>query len=81
MRQWLQRYLGITSVERRIDELNEQQQTLAASVRLSISNSKITNSAVARMIAALDPMYCKSELSPARKAKSDQIEDEILRRL
>jgi len=63
------------------DDRLEAQTELIASIRTAISETRVTNMAVARMIAAMDPMYRKSELSPERKAKSDQIGDEILRRL
>lgn len=43
--------------------------------------SKITNLAVARIIAKIDPEYCRSEFDSKRRADSDAIGDQVLRKL
>jgi hypothetical protein len=81
MFKWLRERLSIeyiiqqsATLRLRINELERRLDTIQSMIG-------VNNSAVARMIASLDPMYRKSELSPERKAKSDQIGKEILHRL
>lgn len=84
MKNWIRRFLGI-------DELITNQHLLdarTASMQLRLNTlSKIegqiiaANRGMGRLISKLDPMYGRDELDPARKAESDKLGEEIIRKL
>jgi hypothetical protein len=45
------------------------------------AQNKVTNLAVARIIAKLDPQYARDEMDPQRKRESDDLSNEIIRKL
>lgn len=45
------------------------------------AQGKATNLALARIIAKIDPEYGRSEFDPKRKAESDALGDQIIRKL
>lgn len=45
------------------------------------AQNKVTNLAVARIIAKIDPEYVRSEFDPDRRKESDEINDKIMRKL
>ena len=74
----IQTWLGINDLRQRIRSLE------SAIERLNSTHNRyrqVTNRAFGRIIAKIDPMYGKDELSKERIAESDRIGDEVMARL
>lgn len=48
--------------------------------QLMVQN-KVTNLAVARIVAKIDPQYGRSDFDPERRKESDELSNEIIRKL
>lgn len=61
--------------------LQEWEDSAFSSLKKHTNQLALTNRALGRIIAKLDPMYGASEHDPVRKANSDAIGDEVIKRL
>lgn len=80
----IREWLGINEALRQAD--TNRQLLLAMSERLGDvqrmkTDISIHNRALGRFIAKLDPLFASNEFSPERKAESDHIADEVIKRL
>jgi uncharacterized small protein (DUF1192 family) len=74
----IQTWLGINDLRQRIKSLESTIE------RLNTTHNQyrqVTNRAFGRIIAKVDPIYGKDELSKERIAESDRIGEEVMRRL
>lgn len=77
----IREWLGINEVLRQAD--TNRQLLLAISERIGAIHGQAiaANRGMGRLIAKLDPLYGKDELSLERKAESDKLSEEIIRKL
>lgn len=81
---WLQKLLGIDELRRRIEEQTSVLGTLnqrIASINDLKGHMVASNRGMGRLIAKLDPTYSQDELDPSRKKASDDIADQVMRKL
>jgi hypothetical protein len=88
MKKWLRRVLGIKVLIYNIDNLEDSVNgliddiaTLNANVGKLSTLIRVNESALGRIIAKLEPALTKDELDPARKAESDRLGEETIKRL
>lgn len=81
---WLQRILGIEDIYNQVVEQNRY----ITGLRGELSNLKdlkreiaLHNRALSRLIVKLDPIFAEDELFPERKATSDKLTDQVIRKL
>ena len=75
MKAWIRQWLGI---EKNIEELKLD----LFYVRKEIQKDyRVTQQALGRIVAKLDPDYNKPESDPARKAESERLGEEVIKRL
>lgn len=77
----IQAWLGITDL--RVSQYHHTSSILSLSNKLDrvANNVSAFGPGLGRIIAKLDPDYAKDELDPARRAASDKLSDETIRRL
>lgn len=81
---WLQRALGIEHIYDQLIGLNNYITGLRgemAALKSLKSEIQIHNRSLARVIAKLDPMFGEDEISPERKAASDKLTEQVMRKL
>ena len=81
MRYWLLKFLGITEILHEQRSLRTQMGSWAyrtERLRLEIG---ATNRAIGKVVHKLDPNLLVPEDDPARKAASDRLGDEVIKRL
>lgn len=82
MKNWLREYLGINEV---LTALNRLELEDIRDLHNRQINMQRTLGAIGpglgRVIAKLDPQYGRSEFDPARKAESDKLAEETIKRL
>jgi hypothetical protein len=81
MRKRIQRYLGIEELIEGLDVLSVQFRQLSSKLAAIHDRLSVTDRALGRIIAKLDPTFADSEFDPARKAESDRIGAEVMRKL
>lgn len=81
MKQLIQRWLGLEEIQARTrsatQTLNEIQRKQEAHLR----QLKILYSGIGRIIAKVDPNYARDEINPERKAESDKLGAEAMKKL
>lgn len=78
---WLRRLLGTDGTYDQIVALNNYISGLRGEIGAVRSQVSITNLAMGRIIAKIDPTYITPEDDPARKAASDALGEEVIRKL
>lgn len=81
MKAWLQRLLGTYDVDERLKAIEmqmHQYKGLISGIRL---NSGAQNMALGRIIAKLDPNYGIPEDDKARRAASDMLGEQVIKKL
>ncbi len=78
MRNFLRRLLGLNDDLEAIISAVESSNGDIQRIELRLS---AMSAGMGRIVAKLDPMYGKSEFDPARKAESDKLGEETIRRL
>lgn len=80
----IRNWLGITQTHDSLgymdNKLMQMQREIAELKRMK-EHITIHNRALARFIGKLDPLFASNEFDPRRKAESDRIGDEVMRRL
>jgi len=71
MRNWIRRWLGIEELRLNLFYVRKEIQ----------KDYRVTQQALGRIVAKLDPDYNKSESDPSRKAESDRLGEEVIKRL
>lgn len=80
----IQKWLGIELIYEQVNDLQNYitgvrgELTALKALRTEIA---VHNKALGRMIAKLDPIFALDEQSPARKADSERIAEEVIRKL
>jgi len=80
----IQKWLGIELIYNQVNDLQNYiigVRGELASLKMLKTEIAVHNKALARMIAKLDPVFGRDELSPKRKAESDKIADDIMNKL
>lgn len=88
IKDWIRSWLGIDQVLWNLQDMRENDldarkafNATAADVLIAKTMIAVHNRAIGRLIAKLDPIYSTSEHDPARRAESDRIGDEVMRKL
>ena len=88
MKKWIRQYLGIDDlvsneqmIFNELGRLHAKTDQVFISTRGVKTEIAIHNRALARFIAKLDPMFAEDEMSPARKAESDKLTEQVIRKL
>ena len=77
MIEWLRRHLYIhTILEGNIDAVNRMRR-----LQQDVDQLKTILPALGRILAKLDPDYSTSDIDPAKRAESDRIGEEAIRRI
>lgn len=78
---WLRKLLGTDGTYDQIVALNNYISGLRGEVGAIRSQVSVTNLAIGRVIAKIDPAYIIPEDDPTRKAASDALGEEVIRKL
>ncbi len=78
---WLQRLLGTEALYDQINNFNKYITGVRGELSFIKQQNAVCNRALGRIINKIDPMYAKDELDPDRKAASDKLADETIRRI
>jgi hypothetical protein len=78
---WLRRLLGTDGTYDQIVALNNYISGLRGEIGQIRSQVSVTNLSLGRIIAKIDPAYATPEDDPKRKAASDAIGEEVIRKL
>lgn len=81
MKNWIRRYLGMEDTYNQMVALNNYISGLRGEVGAIRTQVSVTNRAVGRIVAKLDPAFADSEHDPARKIDSDALGDAVIQRL
>jgi hypothetical protein len=81
MFKWFQQRLDITATYDRIGHIDNHIIKLERKLDALHDRLSVTDRAIGRLVAKLDPTFAQSEFDPARKAESDRIGDEVMRKL
>lgn len=81
MKEWLRRLLGIPTLSVEIIRLQSDLDAVSNTLRDIRHNISVTNRAIGRLIAKVEPAYGVDELSPERQAASAKLGDEIIKKL
>lgn len=81
MRNWLQEYLGINSILTHLLDIRENRLNDRKLLNKLEREIQIRDRMLGRIIAKLDPNYIGDEADPLRKAESDRLSDEVIKRL
>ena len=84
MKNWIRQYLGTSNLYEQINDLQRYITGLRGEIGALKSlktEVAIHNRALARFIAKIDPMFAEDEMSPARKAESDKLTEQVIRKL
>jgi hypothetical protein len=81
MKRWIRQWLGITEIQEDQGMLNKRLKHIIDNQYIALQHSDAMASGVARLIAKLDPMYAKPEIDPDRKAESDRLGEEVIKKL
>jgi len=81
MKDFIQKWLGITELQVTIIETASLQSAQLAELRGLKGQLIASNMGMARIIAKLDPMYGVAYDDPERKAASDKLSQEIIKKL
>ena len=77
IRQWL----GITDITSKQSTLDIKIDQALTKINAVQSSNTVANRAMARIIAKLDPLFPRDEISPERKAESDKITEMVMKKL
>lgn len=77
----IRNWLGIFDLGDRIGYLNNKLMTMQRDLDKANNTLKAIGPGLGRVIAKLDAKYAESEFSPARKAESDKLAKETIKRL
>lgn len=81
---WLRRIIGLEDIYNQIEVQNRYIISLRGSISALASlqdQIDIHNRGISRLIAKLDPIFAEDEFSPERKAASDKLTAEVMRKL
>lgn len=86
---WLRRILHVYNLERDLEQLKNENQVIGRHLReiksglnnLQTTMNAVVTPGIARLIAKADATYVTSEFDPKRKAESDKLAEETIRRL
>ncbi len=85
MTNFIQRWLGIDVILAHLHDIRdnrlEDNRRLNSELATIKSQVGASNSGMGRLIAKLDPHYAKDEQDPTRKAESDKIGDDVIKKL
>lgn len=81
MKHTIRKWLGLDATDTILLVMRNQQLDIANDVHTINRNVYIIHQALGRIIAKLDPMYAINEFDPQRKAASDKIGEEVIKRL
>lgn len=81
MKNWLQRLLGTYDLDERLKAIEMQMHQYKGLLYTTKQNIGLHDRALGRVIAKLDPNYGLDELDPRRKADSDNLGDQIIKKL
>ena len=81
MKKWLQSILGIDQILWNLQDIRENRLSDRKLLNKLDSQLSVIAPGLGRVIAKLDAKYTESEFSAARKAESDKLGEEVLRRL
>lgn len=78
---WLREYLGIQDITSNQQQLYSDHASLHRKVEKVSAQISTIIPGLGRIIAKLDANYAKDELDPAKRAESDRISEEVIKRL
>lgn len=78
---WLQRLLGLPYMSADLRAIQDRQKSHGQALANIARDIRVLSLACSRIIAKLDPNYIVAEDDPDRKADSDAIGEEVLRKL
>lgn len=81
MKQAIRRWLGIEELHTKVDEYSKFIGLTNVNIGSIRNQLEVTNEALGRIIAKLDPMFAIPEDDPARRAESDRIGREAIRKM
>jgi len=81
MRNIIRRWLGLTAIESSISGIENDTYYLREEITKTRNELKVTNRAIGRIIAKVDPLSAIPEDNNARRAASDKLSDEIIAKL
>ncbi len=81
MKKWLRQYLGITEVQEDQGLLNRRFREVLTELAAVKGQTIASNRGMGRLLVKLDPLFGVDELDPARKADSDRIGQDIIKKL
>jgi hypothetical protein len=81
LRMWLHQYLGITEIQEDQGMLHDELRSLERVQARVLGQVSSLTPGIGRIIAKLEPGWTVAENDPARKAESDRLADETIRRL
>lgn len=81
IREWLQRLLSIDTIHSHLLDIRENRLSDRKLLNRLSTQMDAIGPGLGRVIAKLDAKYAESEHSPERKAESDAIGEEVIRRL
>jgi len=81
LRKWIENIRGLFTIEARLYSLHHENIEIQQRLSSLKQDLKVTNRAIGRIIAKVDPMYAVDEADPLRKAASDALGDDIIAKL
>lgn len=78
---WLRTILRIPHIQQDLQQLVIENQAIGTQLREIRKTLNTIGPGLGRVIAKLDPQYGRSEFDPARKAESDKLAEETIKRL
>lgn len=77
----IQNWLGITSLRLRVDSQSSAIERLNSNIIRANNKLDAVGPGLGRVIAKLDAKYATSEFDPTRRAESDKLAEETIKRL
>ena len=85
MKQWIKTWLGITEIHKDLEMVlhiqNLDTDNVLKTINVVSMQIGIHNRALGRVIAKLDPLFVTDEMDPNRKAESDRLGQEAIKRI
>ena len=81
MKKWLQELLGIDLIIAHLHDMRNNRLSDLRELRELTNKTAIQNAALSRIIAKLDPNYGIAEDDPRRQAESDELGQDVIKKL
>lgn len=81
MKDWIRNWLGINDLKQQLEVIETSSINTSTLIRSIDLTLRATSSGLGRIIAKLDPMYAKPEDDKDRKTESDNLGNDVIKRI